>query len=335
MQNDFNSFEVGNSLPIRQNFDIRDTNYMTNGGIPDSNDIQSSAPKSYSKKAPMPYEKLKKILLSAYAVFAVLVIAATTIRIVFVCKSTPHTTQGNNAELVYATTLHDNNSNDDDYAPEAEPLSDNCSTGESVHNYGEWKTTRKPTCSLEGTKEQICIDCGYKNIADIPKSEHIWEEATCTTPKKCKICGATEGSSAAHAYPNSDLKCPTCNKSVDAADYEYLAGSDFRTIRREYNYAVASSATMILYKDLMGDAIILIKIYYNIGGMNFEETVLHNLTKKDVIKDPEAYYNKLANRAYGENKIFYLNLLKDVKVMELHMLKNESTHTVSGEYLNL
>lgn len=77
MQNDFNSFEDDDSLPIKQNFDISDTNYITNGTVADSNDIQSSTPKSYSKKAPMPYEKLKKILLSAYAVFFVLVIAAT------------------------------------------------------------------------------------------------------------------------------------------------------------------------------------------------------------------------------------------------------------------
>lgn len=109
MQNDFNSFEDDGSLPTKQNFDISDTNYITNGAVSDSNDIQSSTPKSYSKKAPMPYEKSKKILLSAYAVFAVLVIATTVVGIVYVQKNVPKI---EGAEPVYTTSSYSSGNDD-------------------------------------------------------------------------------------------------------------------------------------------------------------------------------------------------------------------------------
>ncbi len=41
---------------------------------------------------------------------------------------------------------------------------------------------------------------------------HEWEEATCTVPKKCTLCGATEGEAAEHSWLQANCKSPkTCS----------------------------------------------------------------------------------------------------------------------------
>lgn len=75
-----------------------------------------------------------------------------------------------------------------------------------THQWGDWSTTEKATCIDVGTKERTCADCGEKETSTIPALGHDWNEATCSTPKTCKTCSATEGSALAHAYTVETVK---------------------------------------------------------------------------------------------------------------------------------
>ena len=60
-----------------------------------------------------------------------------------------------------------------------------------THSYGEWITTREPTCSANGFKVQIC-ECGCKNTAEIDTIPHT-EETVSGTPATCTATGLTDG----------------------------------------------------------------------------------------------------------------------------------------------
>lgn len=96
--------------------------------------------------------------------------------------------------------------------------------------------TQIETIYVEGIGEvekekgyQHCLDCGAMiptpELADpedpAPEGcQHEWQEATCTTPKTCKLCGETEGEAVpgAHPYPVTadvrcyDRVCPDCGE---------------------------------------------------------------------------------------------------------------------------
>ena len=43
--------------------------------------------------------------------------------------------------------------------------------------------------------------------------EHAFQEATCTAPKTCKICGATEGEALGHDWKDATTEAPkTCTR---------------------------------------------------------------------------------------------------------------------------
>ncbi len=46
--------------------------------------------------------------------------------------------------------------------------------------------------------------------SETPVSNHEWESATCSSPKKCTICGETEGEKAPHKYSKNTGKCTFC-----------------------------------------------------------------------------------------------------------------------------
>ena len=45
---------------------------------------------------------------------------------------------------------------------------------------------------------------------------HVWEEATCTTPKTCSVCGETEGEAPGHVWKEATCTtaqtCSVCNE---------------------------------------------------------------------------------------------------------------------------
>ena len=67
------------------------------------------------------------------------------------------------------------------------------------HTFGEWTTTKEPSCTEKGEKKRICSSCEYEETEEIEMTEHIpgeWEtvkEPTCTESgsknQSCTSCG--------------------------------------------------------------------------------------------------------------------------------------------------
>jgi len=80
--------------------------------------------------------------------------------------------------------------------------------GEALgHSYGDWVVTKEPTETEAGAKEKTCATCGDVVTEEIPKTgvdvepcDHDFMDATCTAPKTCPLCGATEGKPLGHTY---------------------------------------------------------------------------------------------------------------------------------------
>lgn len=104
-----------------------------------------------------------------------------------------------------------------------------------------------------------------------------------------------------------------------AIDYSYLAGEDFRTVRRQYLSAVALCGYAYAYTDLNGDSCVLTIVLYKIID-TYNVTTLHNLTKGTTIINPANYYNEQANRSYGNSKIHYWDLSSEVLEHQKEML---------------
>ena len=85
---------------------------------------------------------------------------------------------------------------------------DLCGTTICVH---EWSPANA-SC----TQTQTCTKCHAVRAA----RSHDFEAATCTNPKKCKVCGTKEGNALGHT-PNSSNVCTRCNKQLVAHDYNF------------------------------------------------------------------------------------------------------------------
>jgi len=66
-----------------------------------------------------------------------------------------------------------------------------------AHSYtGE--VTTAATCSTDGVKTYTCSACGDEYTEVIKATGHSWQDATCTVPKTCSVCQATEGEAKGH-----------------------------------------------------------------------------------------------------------------------------------------
>ena len=68
------------------------------------------------------------------------------------------------------------------------------------------------TCTATGlTEGQHCSVCGEVLVAQqtVPKKNHTWKSATCTTPQTCTVCGQTNGDAKGH-----DWKAATCTENA-------------------------------------------------------------------------------------------------------------------------
>ncbi len=78
---------------------------------------------------------------------------------------------------------------------------DDCS-----HEWGEWTPKTEATCTEEGTQVRKCNNCDEQEESTISALGHDYKEATCSEPKKCSRCSATEGSALAHIYDQETAK---------------------------------------------------------------------------------------------------------------------------------
>ena len=82
-----------------------------------------------------------------------------------------------------------------------------------------------PTCNATGlTEGSHCSVCGEILVAqkEIPVLDHSWNDATCTAPKTCLVCGTTEGDVLAHTDENTDYKCDVCSTVIAPEADSYL-----------------------------------------------------------------------------------------------------------------
>lgn len=69
--------------------------------------------------------------------------------------------------------------------------------------------TKEPTCADDGwTKYYYTFSVpwaisGNLSVPNIPAKGHTWVNATCTSPKKCSVCGTTEGNALPHSYTST------------------------------------------------------------------------------------------------------------------------------------
>ncbi|MBR7179407.1 MAG: discoidin domain-containing protein, partial [Oscillospiraceae bacterium] len=79
--------------------------------------------------------------------------------------------------------------------------------------------------------------------------EHEWVDATCTAPKTCSVCGATEGEALGHTYTNEyDPDCNVCDEAREVKTFtsEQLTGitgeaSSVDTSEPAYDKSVANA----------------------------------------------------------------------------------------------
>ncbi len=84
----------------------------------------------------------------------------------------------------------------------------------SGHKYDQG-TVIKPTCTNAGSTEYKCSAClNVKSEAGEPPLNHTYQDATCTTPKKCTVCGATSGEALGH-LEDARCFCSRCQKYID------------------------------------------------------------------------------------------------------------------------
>lgn len=78
------------------------------------------------------------------------------------------------------------------------------------HNYRS-KVISVASCKEDGIVEYTCSICGNSYRETTPAG-HEWKNASCTEPKTCMDCGATEGSALGHT--TNDGICARCNKNI-------------------------------------------------------------------------------------------------------------------------
>lgn len=98
------------------------------------------------------------------------------------------------------------------------------------HIFDEGTIISEPTCIDKGVKRFNCSECSQYKDEPINPLGHDWKEATCTAPKTCKRCQATEGEPIEHSFGDyiSDenghwKQCSECgtDDTCPLGDYEF------------------------------------------------------------------------------------------------------------------
>ena len=75
------------------------------------------------------------------------------------------------------------------------------------HVHAHEAVVTAPTCTAAGYTTYTCA-CGDTYTGDeVAALGHTWKDATCTAPKTCSVCSATEGEKLGHVDANLDISC--------------------------------------------------------------------------------------------------------------------------------
>ena len=70
-------------------------------------------------------------------------------------------------------------------------------------------------CDAANDGNHKCDTCGADDV-----TEHDWSDATCTAPKTCSECDATDGDPLKHPDANGDNECDDCHQTICNHQYE-------------------------------------------------------------------------------------------------------------------
>ncbi len=82
-----------------------------------------------------------------------------------------------------------------------------------------FSTTNTQEVSLTSTSDATV---SYKISLTLKKADHVWKDATCTEPKTCTVCGATEGEKLAHDWDEATCEKPRTCKRCGATEGKAL-----------------------------------------------------------------------------------------------------------------
>lgn len=129
------------------------------------------------------------------------------------------------------------------------------------HTWSNATCTTPKTCAVCGATEGYAIG-------------HSWINATCTTPKTCSVCGATEGSALGHSR-GSNGKCTRCGEKVEV---------DIKTVIS----APTDTFSLIRGKNSVG----LVKLVWTANNNSGKTIKYYSVTGY--------YYNAVGDPAYND-----------------------------------
>lgn len=114
------------------------------------------------------------------------------------------------------------------------------------HLWGDWTVKTSATCTDAGVQERMCSKCGDIETASIDAFGHTWKDATCTEPKTCATCKATEGSAKGHTGGTEirNYKAPTEHEDGYTGD-TYCLGCQQMISRGVVLPAISNKPTII------------------------------------------------------------------------------------------
>lgn len=98
------------------------------------------------------------------------------------------------------------------------------STTQCDHVYTD-SVKKEATCTEEGIKSFACDKCNDTYTEAIEKLAHAYADATCTAPKTCTVCGATEGEAAGHNFADATCAAAKTCTVCGATDGQALGHS--------------------------------------------------------------------------------------------------------------
>ncbi|MBQ7352682.1 MAG: hypothetical protein IJW54_01635 [Clostridia bacterium] len=95
--------------------------------------------------------------------------------------------------------------------------------------------------------DAICNDCGETREV----GAHDWSSATCTAPKTCSVCGATDGNALGHTPADDDgdcttaIKCKSCDQIAKSGNQSHAYGTITYTWANGYSSCTATRSCAV------------------------------------------------------------------------------------------
>lgn len=107
------------------------------------------------------------------------------------------------------------------------------------HTHSHQTQTVSATCEQDGYIRNICSCGDISGEVKLPKTGHSWKSASCSAPKTCYHCGATEGDALPHNWKDATYARPKTCQTCQATEGSALAGPSFSvtdSFPKSYNY---------------------------------------------------------------------------------------------------